>query len=83
MTDEKEQTLLNYTQVLVSYDPESSLLVSRLEDPEIFNQQQSYLPLSDMSKEMKSKSMKINITFAVVTRSDAFVNSKNHIVSLN
>jgi len=33
MMEEKEQTLLNYTEVLVSYDPESSLLVSRLEDP--------------------------------------------------
>lgn len=33
MIDAKEQTLLNYTQVLISYDPESSLLVSRLEDP--------------------------------------------------
>jgi hypothetical protein len=32
---------------------------------------------------MKNKAMKINITFGVVTRSDAFINSKNHIVSLN
>jgi hypothetical protein len=67
----------------VSYDPESSLLVSRLEDPEIFTEQHNYLPLADMDKETKNKAMKINITFGVVTRSDAFINSKNHIVSLN
>jgi hypothetical protein len=34
----------------VSYDPESSLLVSRLEDPEIFTEQHNYLPLADMDK---------------------------------
>lgn len=36
MTDIKEQTLLNSTQIMISYDPESSLLVSRLEDPSLF-----------------------------------------------
>lgn len=83
LASETELTLLNHTQVIVSYDPESSLMVSRLEDPELFTPQTNYYPLADMSKEEKSKAIKINITFTVVARSDAFINSKNHIVSLN
>jgi hypothetical protein len=33
MIDGKESTILNFTRILISYDPESSLLVSRMEDP--------------------------------------------------
>jgi hypothetical protein len=83
LASETEPTLLNHTQVIVSYDPESSLMVSRLEDPDLFTPRANYYPLADMSKEAKSKAIKINITFTVAARSDAFINSKNHIVSLN
>jgi hypothetical protein len=83
LTSETEPTLLNYTQIIVSYDPESSLMVSRLEDPELFTPQTNYYPLADMTKEAKSKSLTVNITFTVAARSDAFISTKNHIVSLN
>lgn len=59
------------------------MFVSRLEDPAIFNKQNNYIPLASFSSEMKSKPLKITINFDVLTRSDAFINVKNHIVSLS
>lgn len=41
------------------------------------------MALADVPQDAKGKAIKINITFDVTTRSDSFINSKNHIVSLN
>lgn len=83
MSEDKEIAIFTAPKVIISYDPESSLLVSRMEDPNIFSQQQSYIPISDLTAEMKKQPMSINVSFALLTRSDALITLKNHIVSLN
>lgn len=83
MVDDKEIAVFTSPKVIISYDPESSLLVSRMEDPNIFSQQQSYVPISDLTADTKKQPMTINVSFALLTRSDALITLKNHIVSLN
>ena len=83
MADAKEIAIFTSPKVIISFDPESSLLVSRMEDPNIFSQQQSYVPISDLTAELKKQPMSINVSFALLTRSDALITLKNHIVSLN
>lgn len=76
----KKNVILSNVNVYASYDPEASLMVSQLENPELFIPQSAYLTVDDIPPEVSKFNFTLN--FWAVPKTPAFLENKRHLSEL-
>lgn len=69
--------ILRNANLLVSYDPEASLMVAQLENPAYFISNSAYVRIDDIPKEIT----KVNVTlnFRAIAKTTSFIENRRHL----
>ncbi len=77
---EKSGVMLSSVNVYSSYDPEASLMVAQLENPEYFIPKSAYLKIEEIPPEVQRVNVTLN--FWAMPKTNQFLENKRHLSEL-
>lgn len=75
-----EGVLINNANIYISYDPQASLMVSQIENPEYFIPNSAYIKISSIPTEVTK--VNVTLTFRAIPKTNNFIENRRHLSEL-